>query len=200
MLDALIFAVRDGVRSAGFGYGYPQCELTGPDGRPPPRMGDLFVSVYGGSSHNTAVRNLDERFGFCVTLTMRVSGVPLDRIGDVLLASKLARTTGKGMPSFNARCEQLRKYLHMNWPITVQTGQMPASANDNLVAWCPSDVSSVYGFVEPAHYTGEERPQLVGPDWFSAEPGNESVGLKAELKFEGARRMQPQTQPVGPYV
>ena len=195
MIDALLFAVRDGIRGAGFGYNSAaECEIMD-SGMPPQRCGSIFVAVHEGSSRSTATRNLDERFGFNVTLTMRVS-VPLDRVGDQLMASKLARTSGKGQPSFNARIEQLRAYLHMNW--TVCVGTIAGQANGNLAAWTPS--GSVYGFVEPAQFTGREMPQLVGGEWFGAAPDAKDVGLKCELRFDGARRMQPQTAAVGPNV
>lgn len=195
MIDALLFAVRDGIRAASFGYGEPQCDIMD-SGMPPPRMGNIFVAVHEGNSRSTARRNLDEYFDFAVTLTMRVS-VPVDRVGEQLMASKLARKMTGGQPSFNARMEQLRGFLHMNWTITVCIGSTPASANDNIAAWTPS--GTVYGFVEPAAYTGRDKPELVGGEWFGAAPDAKDVGLRCEMRFERARRMQPQTLPVGPY-
>ena len=94
MIDALLFAVRDGVRAARFGYGVPECDIMD-DGHPPPRVGNIFVAVYERGSRSTARRNLDEKFDFGLTLTMRVSG-PVDRVGNTLLANKLARTSGIG--------------------------------------------------------------------------------------------------------
>jgi hypothetical protein len=195
MIDALLFAVRDNIRAAGFGYGIPECDIMD-DGHPPERCGNIFVSVHEGPSRSTARRNLDEYFAFGVTLTMVVHQ-PDDRIGTTLLASKLARTSGKGQPSFNARMEQLRAFLHMNWSMTVVTGGPVASANDNLAAWTPS--GTVYGFIEPAGFVGRDKPDLRGGEWFGAVPEAKGVGLVCEMRFEGARRMQPQTQAVGPY-
>ena len=166
------------------------------DGHPPPRCGNIFIAVHEGASRSTQDNNLDEYFGWNLTLTMRVA-VPLDRIGDMLLASKLARTAATGKPSFNARLEQLRAWGHMNCTITVLQSQTPASANDNLAAW---NSGTIYGFVEPARYRGAEKPVLVGGEWFGAMPDALDVGLKAELRFDGARRMQPQTAAVGPFV
>lgn len=196
MIDALLFAVRDGIVAAGFGYGYPECEVM-PDGRPPARFGNVFVAVHEGSSSSRARRNLDEYFAFSITLTMKTSHIPFDRIGEQLLASKLARTSGKGQPSFNARMEQLRAFLHMNWTITVLQSQTPKSANDNIAAWTPS--GTVYGFIEPAGYTGRDKPELVGGEWFGATPDAPNEALKCDMRFDGARRMQSQTAAVGPY-
>jgi hypothetical protein len=193
MMDAILYAYRDAIRLAGFGYADAGlCEIMS-DGHPPPRCGNIFVAVHPGMSTNNAMRNLDEYFGFSFTLTERVS-VPLDRVGDQMLASKLARKRGKNNPSFTSRIEQLRSWGHMNW----DTGLY--NANVNLSNWRPDETSPVYGFVEVAHFVSAEQPQLVGPDWFSATPQSGSVGLKAEIRFDGARRMQPQTLPVGPFV
>lgn len=194
MIDAVLFAARDAIRAAGLGYGVAECEIM-EDGRPQANVGNLFVAVHETSSRSTGRNNLDEYVGFAVTLTMRVV-VPQARIGDQLLASKLARVRGPGQPSFNARMEQLRALLHMNWQAFVQTGQTPSSANDNLVAWALS--ASLYGFVEPPQYVGRDKPDLVRGDWFSAEPDT-ALGIKCELRFDRCRRLQPQTAAIGPF-
>lgn len=196
MIDALLFSVRDAIRAQPFGYGSAAlCEIMD-DGHPPAKCGNLFVAIHEGQSQSKARRNLDEYFAFAVTLTMVVR-LPDDHIGISLLASKLARTATKGQPSFNARMEQLRAFLHMNWGMTVVPGQTPASANDNIAAWTPS--GSVYGFIEPAAYTGRDKPQLMGGEWLGADPESKDAALVCELRFDGARRLQPQTLAVGPY-
>ena len=197
MLDALSYAVRDGIRAAGMNYGKAECEIMD-DGQPPPRCGNWFVAVHGFKSRpgRANERNLDELIDFSVTLTGRVT-VPIDRIGDQLIARNLERVPLAQRQGFNAKVEQLRAFLHMNWRITVLQGQNPNSANDNISAWA---TGTVYGFVEPARYQGAELPKLVGADWMGAEPGSEDFALKSELKFAGAKRFQPQTASVGVFV
>jgi hypothetical protein len=186
MIDALLLAIRDDIRKAGFGYDSPaSCEIMD-DGKPPPRAGNVFVAVHEGQVRSTNDNCLMEYYDWNITLTMRVA-VPLDRVGDQLLASKLARKHGPGQPSFNARLEQLRAFLHVNWRIGLY------NANANLIEMAPPGIISVYGFIEPARYRSMEKPVLVGPDWFSATPESGHVGLKSELRFEGARRMQALT-------
>lgn len=177
MIDALLFATRDAIREAGFGYGVRECEIE-VDGHPPPRCGDVFVSVYELASTSTNDNSLMEYFNYGVALTMRVTNTSLDRVGDTLLARKLARKVG-----FNARAEQLRAFLHMNWGIL-------GDAN-NLINELTESGNVVYGFVEPARYRGMEAPILVGGEWFTADPSAADLGLKSELHFEGARRLQP---------
>lgn len=196
MIDALLYAVRDYVRSTGI-YGRVECDIM-EDGKPPPRAGNVFVAVHSGKSGGGADNNLDERFGFSVTLTMRVT-IPLDRVGDQLIARNIELVPLGQRQGFNARVEQLRAMLHMNWRITVLTGQIPPSANDNLSVWAVS--GTVYGFVEPARYKGQDGPaRLVGGDWFAAEPDATDFGIAQELRFDSARRVQPQMLPVGPFV
>lgn len=175
MIDALLYSVRDAIRGAGFGYGTAQCDIRD-DGQPPPAMGDIFVAVHQGASRSTMKNALNEYFGFNVTLTMRAT-VPYDRIGDQMLARKLAKEVG-----FNRRAEQLRAFLHQNWGILQDANQYLIDMETNA--------NVVYGFCEAAQYAGMEIPALVGAAWFLAE-SDERTGLKAELRFEDARRLQP---------
>ena len=202
MIDALLYAVRDSIRAAKIGYGIAECEITD-DGKPPPRAGNWFAAVHGGRSHpgDANSRNLDELFDFSMTLTGRVT-ISMDRIGDQMIARNVALVDINNVPlaqrqGFNAKLEQLRAFLHMNWQITVLTGQTPNSANDNLAAWASG---TVYGFVEPARFQGMETPVLVGPDWLGAEPDADQFALKSELRFTNARRFQPQTASVGAFT
>lgn len=197
MIDALLYAVRDGIRSAGMNYDAATCEIMD-DGRPPPRCGNYFASVHGGKSRpgNANERNLYELFDFSVTLTVRIT-VPLDRVGDQQIARNIERVPLGYRQGFNAKVEQLRAYLHMNWAITVLQGQTPNSANDNLGQWL---TGTVYGFCEPAKYQGADAPRLEGGAWFSAEPDNEDMGIVSELRFTGAKRFQPQTASIGAFT
>lgn len=196
MIDALLYAVRDGIRAAGMGYGKAECEITD-DGRPPPRAGNVFVAVHGGYSQagDANDNNLYEIFGFSVTLTMRVV-ISIDRVGDQMIARNVALDLARKQ-GFDAKVDQLRLYLHMNWSITVLTGQTPNSANDNIAAW---GTGTIYGFCEPARYQGPEIPTLVGAEWMGAEPESEDFAVKSELRFFGAKRFQPHTAAVGPFV
>lgn len=197
MIDALLYAVRDSIRAAGMNYDSRSCEVMD-DGRPPPRCGNFFVAVHSGRSSPGGAneRNLDELFGFSVTLTMRVT-VPLDRLGDQQIARNIELVPLGQRQGFNHKVEQLRGFLHSNWRITVLTGQTPNSANDNLSAWA---TGTVYGFVLPAKYRGEDIPKLVGGEWFAAAPDAKDMGVVTELRFDGARRLQPQTASVGVFV
>jgi hypothetical protein len=115
-----------------------------------------------------------------------------------MIARNLARIPLGYREGFNAKVEQLRAFLHMNWRMTVLTNQTPLSANDNLSAWSPGTM--VYGFSEPARYKGLQNVQFVGSEWFGTEPDAEDFGIKAELTFDDAKRFQPQTLPVGAFV
>jgi hypothetical protein len=176
MIDALLLSVVDAVRNAGLGYDYATANVTGPDGRPPPRCGAIFVAVHQGVNVNEFMNSLNDYFDFSITLTMRVV-IPFDRIGDQLLAVKTAQEKG-----FNRRCNALKDLLHMNWG-------MLQDANNYLVTLMP-EAPTIYGFCEPAHFANMEVPTFVGSDWFLSEPDDMNVGLKSKLSFTNARRMQ----------
>lgn len=195
MIDALLYAVRDGIREAGINYDQATCEIMD-DGRPPPRCGKFFAAIHDGMSRSDADNQLNELYEFRVTLTMRVT-VPLDRVGDQQIARNIARVPLGERQGFYAKADRLRRFLHMNWGVVVLTGQTPNSANDNLAAWA---TGTVYAFVEPMRFISMEAPRLVGGEWFSSEPEAEDVGVKSELVFGRCRRMQPVTEASGPFV
>jgi hypothetical protein len=166
------------------------------DGRPPPRCGNFFAAIHDGMMHSDADNQLNELYSFSVTLTMRLIA-PLDRVGDQQIARNIVRVPLGERQGFNAKAERLRRFLHMNWTITVLTGQTPNSANDNLAAWA---TGTVYGFNEPMRFRSMEAPKLAGGEWFGAEPDAVDMGIRAVLTFERCRRFQPVTAASGPFV
>lgn len=157
-----------------------------PTGNPFSKSGNVFVSIHEGPSRSTNDNCLMEYFSYRVTLSMRIA-VPDDRIGSQMEALNMVRSQAQ-KSGFNARAEALKNLLHMGgaqWTVLTQ-------ANQYIANWCTTG-TTVYGFCEPARYRGMDAPIPVGPDWFYANPGPTSVamGLKSELRFEDARRMQP---------
>lgn len=151
--------------------------------------------MHGGGTRSTADNQLYELYDFSVTLTARVT-ISIDRVGDQLVARNVSRTLANKQ-GFNAKVEQLRALLHMNWNMVVMQGKTPPSANDNLSNWLSG---TVYGFCEPARYRGPEESKFVGPAHFSADLDSDDFGIKAEMRFEGAKRFQAQTAAVGPFA
>lgn len=197
MIDALLYAVRDGIRAAGLGYDQATCDIMeDEEGRPEPRCGNFYASVHSGASRSDSDNQLDELYSFTVTLTMRIT-VPLDRVGDQQMAVGLPRVPLAQRLGWYAKADQLRVLLHMNWGFVVLTQQKPNSANDNLQAW---STGTVYGFVEPMRFSGMESPKAVYGEWFGGESGDVPEGLKGALSFDRCRRMQPQTQGQGPFT
>lgn len=195
MIDAIIYAARDGLRAANIGLGFAECEIMD-DPKPPPRCGNLFASVHDGAMRNDRQNQLMELYSFAVTLTMRVV-VPMDRIGDQLLYRNLVRDTARKQ-GFYAKADQIKNLIHMNWAMFILPNQTPPSANDNLTTWVGS--GTVYGFCEPAMFLNMEQAKVVGGEWFSAEPEAEDSGVKSTIVFGRCKRMQPQTKPSGPFV
>ncbi len=201
MIDALLYAVRDGIRAGGMSYGVAECEIMD-DGRPTARAGNFFLAIHDGAMRSVSDNQLNELYSFSATLSMRLT-VPLDRVGDQQLARNIARVPLGIRQGFYAKADQIRAFLHMNWAITVQPGQTPNSANDNLVQWSAGmpGVSEVYGFNEPMRFRSMENPKLVYADWFQNDPtSDDPQGLKAMMTFADCRRFQPVTKPSGPFV
>lgn len=195
MIDAVLYAVRDGIRAAKIGYGAADCDIVD-DGRPTPRAGNFFAAIHDGMTRSDSDNTLMEYYDFAVTLTMRVT-VPLDRVGDQQISRNVARVPLGQRQGFYAKCDQLRALLHMNWGFVVLTNQTPASANDNLIAWA---TGTVWGFCEPMRFRSMERPTLVGGEWFGADPEAEEVGIKSTLSFADCRRFQPVQAASGPFT
>lgn len=183
MIDALLFAVRDAIRTRRGYQDAAHCEIVADqEGSPPARCGDWFAAVHQGSYRSVMDNALDEYFGFNVTLTMR-SDVPVDRMGDQFLAKRIAAQPGPGgSPSFNQRTNALAAFLHMNWGVL-------GVANNYLIE-LEQEAETVYGFSEPGRFRSGEVPVFVGGAWFSSEPGDgdDTLGLKATLRFEDCRR------------
>lgn len=197
MIDALLYAIRDGIRAAGIGYDHATCDIVeDEDGHPPPRCGNFYAAIHGGRMTSSGDNQLNELYEFAVTLTMRVT-VSLDRAGTEQLATNLPRVPLAQRRGFYAKADQLRALLHMNWGFVVLQQQRPNSANDNLQAWT---TGTLYGFSEPMRFSGMEYPRTVGGEWFGSDPEATDVGLKSMLSFRDARRFQPQTLPSGPFT
>src|SRR6516225_7069815 len=122
MIDALLHAVVEAVRGAGLDYDSHNCRIM-PSGSPAPDCGAVFLAVHQSASNQDMMNAKNDYYGFFLTLTLRVSDVPIDRIGDTRLAVELADATG-----FNRRCDQLAALLHMDWGVL-------QDANQNLVVW-----------------------------------------------------------------
>jgi len=151
------------------------------DGHPPPKNAGWYLAIHQDGERGDMLNALDEYYSFVLTLTKTVDGVPRDRLGDKLLCNRLARTLAKET-GFNARAQQIKTFLHMNWWVI-------GLANQLLVEMYAAEYV-VNGFCEPAHWYDTELPRLVGGEWLSADPESADTALVAEIRFRDARRLQ----------
>ena len=183
MIDALLYSVKDCLLEADFGWDKTTLDIM-PDGHPPPRTAGWFCAIHQGGQRGDMMNALDEYYGYTLTLSVLLAGIPPDRVGSQLLAKKelltLARETG-----FNARAQQLKAFLHMNWYVI-------GRANEYLLQMY-AGAYQVDGFAEPAHFGTMTDPKFVGGEWFAADPNHKTAGITAEIRFEGARRLQELT-------
>ena len=158
-----------------------------PDGQPPARCGHRFVAVHYGGQSNTCRNSLDREFDLAVTVTMRLAA-PRDRAGMWLAR----RNTRDGLEQL---CEEIVRALHMSYPVINRANVLLESENPVRLPWA---TITVHGYSEPFHFASDAGdPREVGADWFGAVNESEEGGLTApagytqELRFAGARRLQP---------
>lgn len=145
------------------------------DGQPPPMCGEEFFAVWPGAWRPNDIEGLDEEFGVNVTLTRRARFAPKDRRATEIW-TKL--TTG-----MDARLRQIIAAIHLD-----KGSDAILNAANTLLG------GSVNGFVEPLKFRDGGRPEIKGPDWFSADNegggGLMNAGVAQTLMFGGARRIQ----------
>jgi hypothetical protein len=154
------------------------CGITAPPGRPPSWAGDIWYSVFArgisGLSKNPQYHERD--YGVGVTITLRVSAKPADRIGNALLLS-----IDTGMAD---RVDALADLLHGDYTTL-------HSANEFMRSAQTAGDDTEQGFVEPLLFSGATDPQEQGPNWFNADPtklGSPSAGgYSVTLSFNGAK-------------
>lgn len=175
---ALLLAVRDVIKTLTINGSNPTqqfCEVCF-DGSPPPSCGAYFIAVHPGEwrNKNESGTCLDEVYGIDVTVTVRATVQPRDRMGPNVLA-------GSGGQALDKILETLRAGI---------SGSNAVVSNANTTIG-----GSASGFMEPPWFQSADTPQPRGPDWFSTE--NESdqniippCGLSQTLHFAGANRVQ----------
>lgn len=188
MIEALQLAILDTIRAAGWTTANSAVMGPGPmgAGQPPPFKGAWFCAVQQGPQSSDMMNALNTYDGFTLTLTARFDAVPIDQVGSKLLVGRLLEEAQR-KTNFNVQARRLRDLLHMDW-YTI------GAANNKMLEIEP-DAYIIHGFCEPAHFTGMSDVQLVTGEWFGAPPPeNEGLffqGIKADLSFDGARRLQP---------
>lgn len=164
----------------GCAYRADQCSRMA-DGRPEPRCGVLFLSVWydGGvevGASKAALTALDEDYGVYVTVTVRCV-LPFDR-------------WYKHRDDVERHANRVRAALHAD----IYDHRVINAANE-LCDRRRSDVPDVrpVGFHRGMGYVGRDPIQMVGPDWFNAHidaPGPPPVGMAQRVRFRGARLLQ----------
>jgi len=152
------------------------------DGSPRPLCGEQFVSIWPGlwTIHQRhGDDDLDEEIGVNITVTRRLGFSPQDRWGQEVLT--------KAAGGLEAVLRGILATLMVNrWQIMQQANDITG----------PHD-----GFVEPLRFQTAGRPELKGPEWFSAQDDYESsikaanAGVAQTLILVGARRLQSLEEP-----
>ena len=147
--------------------------LTDPDGKPMPGAWTWFYGVCGTaiSGKGRSAEYLDRVYGCRVVLTMRLHGVPEDRIGYELLAKERA--------GIHDRVDAMVKFVHANY------AGVYAAANAAL----DLATDTRQGFHEPLYFTDATVPAKKGGRWFgsAAEKSDKAQGYAVVASFAGAR-------------
>lgn len=138
-----------------------------PDGRPPPGMGELFISIHPGGFRGVSSEYLHCIHSINITINIKIEGSTDDKVGlqNVVLPYR----------GIEEIAQLLVESIHDNYLIL----QM---ANSILG-------SNVNGFIEPLRFNNSSPPRIVGSDWFSTEKSNKS-GIIQTLTFGDAVRIQ----------
>lgn len=169
---ALLEAVRDRIR-AQLALRDSECEIEF-DQMAPATVGVQYVVILpGGISDGPSYSGghvIDEIMGVDVTVIIRATSVPRDRLRGVYL---------RNLTSLNAVIQRVRDQIDFNYEVL-------AAANAIIY----SETGSSEGFIEPLRFQGlQARPSKVSGDTFAAtaEP---AAGLARTVYFRGARRIQ----------
>lgn len=179
---ALLLATRDTIKLLTINGSNPTqqfCEVNF-DGSPPPTCGAYFIAVHPGSweNANEAGTCLDEKYGIDLTVTVRATVQPRDRLGPNVLA-------GAGGQALDKILELLRAGVSGNYALL-------ALANNGQ----PYSIGgSASGFIEPLWFKSADTPQPRGPDWFLADDDIDQTvlpptGISQTLHFGEANRVQ----------
>lgn len=176
--EAVLGNIRDSAPTSGFSYDRVNSGRMY-DGQPPPRCGNIFLSVwYDGQRGTLGQRtHLSELFGVYLTLTLRFVQ-PFDR-------------WVHHRDDMEARANAIKALICQdtwNYSIIIDANKRAGFRTSSQ----PDNVSPV-GWCEPLVFQGFDPIQDVGADWFHADPGRVSerdVGIAQRIKFGMAKRIQ----------
>ena len=146
--------------------------LTDPDGKPPPGGWSVFYGIAGGAVQGKSqyLGRAEKVYGCRVTITMRLQGIPEDRIGYELLA--------KERQGLHDRVDALADLIHGSY------ADVLAAANAALDV---GDGANQQGFHRGLHFADATAPVKKGARWFgAAEKGDKAQGYAVTATFAGA--------------
>jgi len=163
---------------AGLEYPASQCKRMY-DGQPPPKAGNVFVSVWYDAQRGSLGQRtyLGELFGVYITLTLRFV-LPFDR-------------WVQHRDDMEARANAIKVLICQDtWNYSI------INAANTLAGFRNSGTGSTQapvGWCEALVFQGFDPIQDVGPDWFHAHvehAAERNVGIAQRIKFGMAKRIQ----------
>jgi hypothetical protein len=159
------------------------------DAKPQRWNADKFIGIWCGQwepgPHNHGEQVLDELIGATFTITFATGVVPHDVIDE-----EVVYLACEGIEYWARRITAVLTKKRWEWMCLANE-----MAEAELCECDPEEMTDV--FVAPATWAGNDpTPRLVGPDWFSADPGDfdeqdeAPYGLVMDVRFRDANRIQ----------
>ena len=178
---ALMTAVRDTlIAEPTLGLKAESCDITD-RGQPTPSAGDLFVGVWYGYWRDLASNGecLHDEHGVNVTISMRSTRFPEDRLGREMLAKIKV-----GLIAYARRVAVL---IHMD----------PQNVTENGVAYSSimkraNDIigRNHNGFITPPQFKDGGQPERKPGSWWTAQAKENRAGMAQTVSFGGAQCIQ----------
>lgn len=185
-MHALLLAVRNTLRAAspgGLAYAAKDCDLTPPDGQPPPSCGVYYIGVHEinvSPGTQSPYSLFDEIYSVGVTVTIKLRGTPWDR----MVQKELYGAT----TSLDRRCRAIAAHINKD---TIDH-RIITAANALSELEVPLTGYAKQGFFEPLRFAGYDVAKMRGGMWFHANPDDDEPGYgwSKTIRFTGARRCQ----------
>jgi hypothetical protein len=168
MIELLLQATRDRIRCQ-LKLADGQCDIQ-PDGHPPARMGEFYISLDEGGIQSADKGFLKEVFSIDVFITKRTGVYPKDQYRRIYLdnATGLASLERKIIAAVHGS-QELR--------VAANTlGDLPSTENGDA-------------FQFPLYYMGRSKTRSAGGEWSGSAKENDCFLVRA-LRFTGGNRIQ----------
>ncbi|MGE3410126.1 MAG: hypothetical protein AB7I37_25305 [Pirellulales bacterium] len=169
--------------------GFAEGEVSiAPDGKPPAKMGERFVSLDENSIQSTERASLKENYAITVYITIRTGKLPADNRKKAYL-SHLKALTGIERAVIKALHGRQEVRLAACNLLGISNEAMQAEDQEDRDNAPGGDASRGHPFTIPLYYTGRQRTNTRA-DWILGSEASPAPCMVRELQFAGGLRLQ----------